>query len=94
MYSCGFEHLNTLDTHMLCVFYFITDGNQNSMFCSLGSIPRQDYEQSYRLKEQSLIGLPSLRTAVYQTCPSNQIQDWYGQRSVATDIFYRNTDEH
>ena len=63
-------HLNMLHTHMLCMFYFITDGYQNSMFCSLTSIPRWDYEKSYQS----------------QAYPSGQIQGQYSRRSVATRV--------
>ena len=38
------------------MFYFITNGCQNSMFCNIASIPRRNYEKSYRLKQWSLIG--------------------------------------
>ena len=73
-----------LFTHTLWMFYFITNGCQNSKFCNIASIPRRNYEKSYRLKQRSLIGQPSLRTAVSQACPSGRIlsrvgvatQDW------------------
>ena len=80
VYLCGFDHINTLHTHTLSMFYFITDGYQNSIFCS------RDYEISRRLKQRPLIGQPSFRTAVYQACPSGRIQDWHGRWSIATVI--------
>ena len=61
VYLCGFEHLNILHTHMLCMFYFITDGYQNSRFCSFASIIRRDYETSLHLHQRSLIGQHRLR---------------------------------
>ena len=48
---------------------FIIDGYQNSMFCSLASTPRRDYE-----KQRLLIGQLSFRKAVSQACPSGQNQ--------------------
>ena len=84
VYLCGFDHLNTLHTHTLCMFYFITDGYQNTIFCNIASIPSRVYEKSHRLKRWSLIGQPSIRTAVSQACPCDRIQGWYGRRSVAT----------
>ena len=86
VYLCGFCHLNTLHTHTQCMFYFITDGYQNSIFSNIASIPSQDYEKSHRLKRRPLIGQPSLRTTVSQACPSGRIQGWYGRRSVATEV--------
>ena len=83
VYLCGFEHLNKLHIHTLWI-YFLTDYYQNSMFCSLASIPSRDYEKSHRLKQRSLIEQPSLRTAVNQACPPGRIQGWYSGRSVAT----------
>ena len=84
VYLCGFEHLNMLHIHTLCMFYFITDRYQNSIFCNIASIPSGDYEKSHRLKQRSLIREPSLQTAVSQACPSGRIQGWYGRRPVAT----------
>ena len=84
VYLCWVDHLNTLHTHTLCMFYFITDGYQNSIFCNIASIPSRDYEKSHRLKQRELIGQPSLRTAVSQACPSGRIHGWYDRRLVAT----------
>ena len=75
-----------LHTHTLCMLYFITDGYQNSIFCNIASIPSRDYDKSHRLKQRSLIGQPSLRTAVSQACPSGRIQGWYCHRPVATPV--------
>ena len=54
VYLCGFDHLNTLHTHTLPVrmFYFITDGYQNSIFCNITSIPSRDYEKWHGILEQ------------------------------------------
>ena len=84
VYLCGFDRFNTLHTPTLCMFYFITDGYQNSIFSNIASIPSWDYEKSHRLKQRLLIGQPSLQTAVSQACPSGRILGWYGRRSVAT----------
>ena len=78
--------LTRLHTHTLCMFYFITDGYQNSIFCNTALIPSRDYEKSHQLKQRSVKGQPSLRTAVSQACPSGRIQGWYGRRSVATYV--------
>ena len=86
VYLCGFDNLNMLHTHTLYMFYFITDGYQNSIFCNIASIQSRDYDKSHRLKQRSLIGQPSLRTAVSQACPSGRIQGWYCRRPVATPV--------
>ena len=86
VYLCGFDNLNMLHTHTLCMFYFITDGYQKSIFCNIVSIPSQDYEKSHWLKQWSLIAQPSLWMAVSQACPSGRIQGLDNCRSVATMV--------
>ena len=88
VYLCWVDHLNTLHTHRLCMFYFITDGYQNSIFCNIASIPSQDYEKSHLVKQRSLMGQPSLQTAVSQACPFGRNQGGYGRWLVATENNY------